>query len=148
LTPALITQLLFKSWKAGTIMNTALPAIQGCAVAYGRSTSASAAVEQCARQLQDCRPLLLLVFAGGKHDYEGVLGTFQMEFPSIPIVGGSAAGAISRDGFGYSGLEIGALAITDPRLLPKVIVSRDLLVPLHSGFDRLAPNRARSGKLG
>jgi len=23
-----------------------------------------------------------------------------------------------------------------------------LLVPLHSGFDRLAPNRARSGKLG
>lgn len=108
-------------------MNTALPAIQGCAVAYGRSTSASAAVEQCARQLQDCRPLLLLVFAGGKHDYAGVLGTFQMEFPSIPIVGGSAAGAISRDGFGYSGLEIGALAITDPRLLPKVIVSRDLL---------------------
>lgn len=108
-------------------MNTALPAIQGCAVAYGRSSSASAAVEQCARQLQDCRPLLLLVFAGGKHDYEGVLGTFQTEFPSIPIVGGSAAGAISRDGFGYSGLEIGALAITDPRILPKVIVSRDLL---------------------
>ena len=108
-------------------MNVALPTIQGCAVAYGRSSSAGAATEQCARQLRDSNPLMLVVFAGGKHDYGNVLGVFQSEFPGVPIVGGSAAGAISRDGFGYSGLEVGALAITDPRILPKVIVSRDLL---------------------
>jgi hypothetical protein len=70
--------------------------------------------------------LLLLVFAGGKHDRSSVLAAFQGEFPGVTIVGGSAAGAISHDAFGYSGLEVGALAITDARILPKVIVSRDL----------------------
>ena len=70
---------------------------------------------------------MLLVFAGGKHDSVSVLSAFRDEFPGISIVGGSAAGAIAHDGFGYSGLEIGALAITDARILPNVIVSRDLL---------------------
>ena len=108
-------------------MNIALPTIQGCAVAYGRSSSAPAAVEQCARQLRESNPLLLLVFAGGKHDYRSVLVAFREEFPGVSIVGGSAAGVISHDAFGYSGLEVGALAITDTRILPKVLVSRDLL---------------------
>ena len=108
-------------------MNIVLPTSSGCSVAYGSSSSTPTAIEQCSFQLRETNPLLLLVFAGGKHKPDGVLDGFHQAFPSVSIVGGSAAGAISHDAFGYSGLEIGVLAITDPRILPKVVVSRDLL---------------------
>lgn len=108
-------------------MNVALPTISGCAVAYARSSSTYAAVEQCVQQLRESQPLLLIVFAGGKHQHDSVLAAFQQEFSGIPVVGGSAAGAISHAAFGYSGLEIGVLAITDVRILPKLLVSGDLL---------------------
>ena len=71
--------------------------------------------------------MLLLVFAGGKHDPDKVFEAFQRKFPAASIVGGSAAGAISRNAFGYSGFEIGVLAIIDPAILPKVIVNHNLL---------------------
>ena len=108
-------------------MNVAMPVLQGCQVAYGRSGSTTLAIEQCLGQLRQCAPLLLLAFVGGKHDDQGVIERLQREFPGTPVVGGSAAGAISHDGFGYSGLEIGIMAFTDSRIVPQVLVSRDLL---------------------
>lgn len=98
-----------------------------CRTAFGRSVSVSIAVGQCLRQLEECCPLLLIVFAGGKHDGVDVVREFRGKYPLVPIVGGSAAGVISRDAFSYSGFEIGVLAITDPSVLPKLIVNRNLL---------------------
>ena len=114
--------------KMGTIMDGSIGAkTQECVVAYGCSASLLGAVDQCVRQLQGHEPLLLLVFSGGKHDAGLVFEAFWKNFPIAWIVGGSAAGAISRDGFGYSGFEIGVLAITDYQLLPKIIVNDGLL---------------------
>lgn len=128
-------------------MNVGFPAIQGCAIAYGRGSSAAGAVAQCADRLRDLNPLLLIAFAGGKHDGGQVIGELCAKFPGVPVVGGSAAGVISREAFGYSGLEVGVLAITDPSILPDVLVGPDLLageyeagVELGREMGRAAPD--------
>ena len=100
---------------------------QGCVVAHACCVSLLDTVDQCISQLADCEPLMLVVFAGGKHDQAAVFKTFQTKLPGVQIVGGSAAGAISRSAFGYSGFEIGVLAISDLHILPKVIVNHNLL---------------------
>jgi hypothetical protein len=41
----------------------------------------------------------------------------------VPVAGGSAAGAISRQGLGYSGFEIGLVAFDDPKTAPQLIKS-------------------------
>jgi len=45
-------------------------------------------------------------------------------------------------------LPYGNIAIASHCHLTSLSAGDRILVPLHSGFDRLAPNRARSGKLG
>lgn len=125
-------------------MNITLPVLQGCQVAYGRSGSTTVAVEQCLGHLGQCAPLLLLAFTGGKHDSGTVMNQLHREFPGVPVVGGSAAGAISRDGFGYSGLEMGVLAFTDPRLVPQVFVTRDLATGEYEAGHQLGRDLRRS----
>jgi len=92
-------------------------------VAFGKSFDTVAAVKQCASQLAGERVLMLMAFCGGKHDPLLALATIVAEFGDVPIVGGSAAGAIWNGGAGYSGLEIGLIAFLDEAAMPTVLVS-------------------------
>jgi hypothetical protein len=94
--------------------------------AYARHFDASAAVKQCVARLGNVSPKFLLVFSGGKHDPETVLAEFLVAFRDIPVVGGSAAGAIGWDGSGYSGLEIGVVAFLSADIVPKLCVNLNL----------------------
>ena len=76
-------------------------------VAYASHYDIRAAVDRCHTLLEDFQPALLLVFCGGKHDPVAAFAALRSVFGTMPIVGGSAAGAISPDGLGYSGLELG-----------------------------------------
>jgi hypothetical protein len=82
-------------------------------------------VEQCLATLNGVPAGMLLVFCGGKHDGNAVLSALRPTFPNIPVVGGSAAGAISQSGYGYSGLEL-ALAAFPPDVVPQIFVNYDL----------------------
>ncbi|MEK0081885.1 FIST signal transduction protein [Benzoatithermus flavus] len=94
-------------------------------VAYGKHASAREAVEQCRRTLGVTRPCVLLAFCGGKHDPAVMLSALRGAFgPDVPIVGGSAAGVIWREGFGYSGLELGLAAFSDPAVAPRIVAVR------------------------
>jgi len=95
-------------------------------VAYSKGFSARAAVEQCLAPLGGLTPGLLLAFCGGKHDPKEVLGGLQAAYPDVPIVGGSAVGAISRGAYGYSGLELLLVAISS-EFAPQVDVTHALL---------------------
>ena len=90
--------------------------------AYCRSWATPYAVNSCIRSIGPQQPSALVVFCGGKHDPEIVLRGFRDAYPSAPIVGGSAAGVITRDEASYSGLEIGALAIFGSGASPAVLV--------------------------
>jgi hypothetical protein len=96
-------------------------------VAYGKHSTAAEVVRQCASGLGAVEPRLLLVFCGGKHDPRAILTELRSRFGrDVPIVGGSAAGVIWREGFGYSGLELGVAAFVDPDLVPRIAVTHDL----------------------
>jgi hypothetical protein len=96
-------------------------------VAYVRSSDPVAAVRQCRLAIGPGQPALLLGFCGGKHDPEAMLAALRREFGPVPVYGGSAAGAIGRDGFGYSGFELGLVAIMNPVLVPQVVMTEALL---------------------
>ncbi|MCK8784490.1 FIST C-terminal domain-containing protein [Roseomonas sp. NAR14] len=66
---------------------------------------------------------MLLVFCGGKLDPALVLTAFRDRFGDVPVVGGAAAGAITRSGYGYSGLEIGLLAFGADDPVPEVLIA-------------------------
>lgn len=98
-------------------------------VAYARHPDAAAAVRGCAAALGldgdgPLRPRLVLAFGGGKLDPERLLAALRAEFgPAVPIVGGSAAGAITREGWGCSGFELGLAVFLDPAAAPAVVVA-------------------------
>ncbi len=94
---------------------------------YARKVEAAAAVAECVAQLADVAPLFLIVFCGGKHAGPEVFSALRRAFPDVPIAGGSAAGVIARTSYGYSGLELGLIAITDPRAVPVLVANADLL---------------------
>lgn len=87
-------------------------------VAYSRHTDAAEAVRRCTSQIEagNLPPRLVLAFCGGKHPPQQVLDHIRNELGQIPVVGGAAAGAIARDGFGYSGFELvlGVFSQHDP----------------------------------
>lgn len=93
---------------------------------YGRAATSELAAQRCIEALGAVKPTMLLVFCGGKLDGGGILDAFKSKFGDIPIVGGAAAGAISGDAFGYSGLEIAALAILSRAVTPRLFLSGDL----------------------
>jgi len=87
-------------------------------IAYGRHVAADTAVDQCIDQLRDVVDATLVVaFCGGRHAPERVRARLAARFGDLPILGGAAAGAISRDGFGYSGFELilGVFEKDDPQ---------------------------------
>jgi hypothetical protein len=97
-------------------------------VAYGKSHDPATAVRQCAAALGSdvAMPQLLMAFSGGKLDPVAVRAALAAEFGPVPVVGGSAAGAISREGSGYSGFELGLVAFDDPLTTPRIIASHAL----------------------
>lgn len=95
--------------------------------AYARHHDAATAAERCVALLGAIQPVLLLVFCGGKHDPAAVLGTLLSAYGPVPVVGGSAAGAIGCGQFGCSGLELGVVAFRASDVVPRVHVTRDLL---------------------
>ena len=94
--------------------------------AYTNDYRAEVAVRNIVRSIGNAWPSLLMLFCGGKHPPEVILRGLRMAYPSTPIVGGSAAGAISREGFGYTGSEIGAVAIFGRGAAPAIVSVREL----------------------
>ncbi len=95
--------------------------------AYSSHYDTVTAVNACCGELEGLKPVFLLVFCGGKHDPAPVLTVLRQRWGDIPIVGGSAAGVIGCNRFGYSGLEFGMLAFDADSLLPEVYLTRGLL---------------------
>jgi hypothetical protein len=95
-------------------------------IGYARHFDAANAVQQCAAALPGAETRLLMAFCGGKHDPRKVLAALRAAFGPVPIVGGSAAGAICNDASGYSGLEIGLAAFLDPAAVPLVLTEPGL----------------------
>jgi hypothetical protein len=86
-----------------------------------------AAVTSCRAQLGSETPDLLLAFVGGKHDSQAALSALHGAFPNVPMTGGSAAGAITLAGFGYTGFELGLIAFYGADVTPAVITTTALL---------------------
>ncbi|ATR22359.1 FIST N domain protein [Roseomonas sp. TAS13] len=101
-------------------------------VAYRRHGDAAVAAERCIADLGAMLPAFLLVFCGGKLDGEVVLAALQAAYGAVPVVGGAAAGAISRNAFGYSGLELLVVAFGAGAPVPAV-VSAELQPDEHQG---------------
>lgn len=72
-------------------------------------------------------PAWVLMFCGGKHDPSAVLAGLRLVVGSIPVVGGSAAGAITSTGFGYSGFEVAVGLFPAALGLPDILVEGGLL---------------------
>lgn len=93
-------------------------------VAFAKHSVAAEVVAQCGRSLGAVQPRMLLAFCGGKHDPHAILAAFRERFgPHVPIVGGSAAGAVWREGLGYSGLELGLAAFVDADVVPRIVTN-------------------------
>lgn len=112
-------------------------------VAYANHYDIGIAVERCCVILGNARPVLLLVFCGGKHDPVVAFAALRSMFPAIPIVGGSAAGAIACGKLGYSGLELGIMAFSASSLVPRIHITRELLAGEALAGEALAREVAR-----
>jgi hypothetical protein len=95
--------------------------------AFGKNTQIDLALDQCLATLGLDEPSMLMVFLGGKHAPEQALRAIKRIFGNTLIVGGSAAGVISRQGMGYGGFEIGIAAFYGTELTPRLVVTHDLL---------------------
>lgn len=106
----------------------AIPTVAPAAIrtAYARHAEPSEVVGRCADALGPGTPRLVVAFCGGKLDAGAVLHLVRQRFDGAPVVGGSAAGVVSREGFGYSGLELGLVAFYDPDTTPAVLITRSL----------------------
>jgi hypothetical protein len=108
-------------------------------VGYGKSTDPALAVRRAVDSLGPTNPPeLVMAFVGGKLDPQTTRAALRDAFGDVPVVGGSAAGAISRQGTGYSGFELGLVVFDDPCTTPEV-------VHVH-GLDR--SERAAGAELG
>lgn len=112
-------------------------------IVYGSHAEAEAAVKNCTAQLDGKDTAELVVaFCGGKHPRAEILRTLTAEFGDCPIVGGVSAGAISRDGFGYSGFEL-ILAVFQPGdPTPHYAIAEGLDTGEHAAGKRLGQSIA------
>ncbi len=94
--------------------------------AYATHTQPDAAVRLCRDGLDMETPDLILAFVGGRHAPAAVRAALQASFGDVPLTGGSAAGAISTAGFGYSGFEIGLMAFKGADVTPAVLTTHGL----------------------
>lgn len=105
-------------------------------IVYGIHASAEAVVGQCVAQLDGgAAATLVVAFCGGKHPPDAIRRALTDSLGDCPVVGGAAAGAISRDGFGYSGFEL-ILAVFRP----------GDPTPTYSVTDRLAAGERQAGR--
>lgn len=106
-------------------------------VGYAKHSDPATAVRTCVAALGADRPRMLLAFCGGKHDPQALRGELRRAFDEVPVFGGSAAGAVGRSGFGYSGFELGLIAFLDPAVTPQAVVTRQLLADEHAAGSDL-----------
>ncbi|MDO9498451.1 FIST signal transduction protein [Falsiroseomonas sp.] len=92
-----------------------------------KSSNPAVAARSCREGVGSDTPLMLLAFCGGKHDPDAVLAALTAEFGPVPIYGGSAAGVIGRDSFGYGGFEMGIVGFYDPSVVPQAVMTEALL---------------------
>jgi hypothetical protein len=97
-------------------------------VVYSRHTDAAAAVRRCADQIkaENLPPRLVIAFCGGKHPPQPVLDCIRSELGHCPVVGGAAAGAIAREGFGYSGFELVLGVFSSHDITPRCVATHSL----------------------
>lgn len=95
-------------------------------VAYGKSSDPATAVRQATAALGDISPQMLMAYVGGKLDPHAVREALIARYGPVTVVGGSAAGAISRQGFGISGFELGLIAFVNPATTPRLVTNHDL----------------------
>jgi hypothetical protein len=112
-------------------------------VGYAKHSDPATAVRTCVSALGTDRPRMLLAFCGGKHDPHAVRDALRRAFGEVPVFGGSAAGAVGRSGFGYSGFELGLVAFLDPAVTPRPVVTRQLLVDEHAAGAELGAGAAK-----
>src|SRR4051794_12507004 len=112
-------------------------------VGYAKHSDPATAVRTCVSALGTDRPRMLLAFCGGKHDPHAVRDALRRAFGEVPVFGGSAAGAVGRSGFGYSGFELGLVAFLDPAVTPRAVVTRQLLVDEHAAGAELGAGAAK-----
>lgn len=105
-------------------------------IVYALHAHAASAVSACVAQLTAPGSARLAVaFCGGKHPPHVMRQALGEALGDCPIVGGAAAGAISRDGFGYSGFELILAVFYDDDPIPDFSVT-----------DRLEQGERRAGR--
>ncbi|UFN50285.1 FIST C-terminal domain-containing protein [Roseomonas sp. OT10] len=90
-------------------------------VAYHRHIDPRVCVERCVASLGMARPDLVLAFCGGKLDPDVVLPTLRDRLGGAPVYGGAAAGAITREAYGYSGLELLLVGFQGAEVTPRTV---------------------------
>ena len=113
-------------------------------VAYALHYDTATVIERCCALLGSITPVLLLVFCGGKHDPAAALTALRSAYGTVPVVGGSAAGAMGGGELGYSGMEVGIVAFTAAGPVPQVHVTHGLLAGEAEAGEALA--RAVAGQ--
>ena len=103
--------------------------------AYATHAQPEAAVRLCREQLGLEAPDSDPGVRRWQHVPALVLAALQASFGDVPLTGGSAAGAISTAGFGYSGFEIGLMAFKGADVTPSVLTT-----------DGLAESEAAAGR--
>jgi hypothetical protein len=95
--------------------------------AYACDRSAADAVAAAKARLGLEAPDLILAFIGGKHDAQAARAALRTAFGDTALTGGSAAGAIAAEGFGYTGFEIGLVGFRGAAVTPRVLSVSGLL---------------------
>ena len=103
---------------------------------YAKHPHSATAASLCLDRMGCADPVVILVFAGGLHAPASVLAAVRSRHPSAVVVGGSAAGAIARDGFGYSGQEIAMIGFPAD-IAPRVIAEHGLREGERAAGERL-----------
>lgn len=126
------------------LQTTKSPVVTG----HGRAATSDLAARRCIDALGNISPTMLLVFCGGKHDHSRILEEFREKYGDIPIVGGAAAGTITGEAFGYSGLEVAALAVISNTVTPRLFVSDNLTEGEYEVSKRLGTEIAEAINYG
>lgn len=106
-------------------------------IGYGRHAQVQQAARQC-RETVPGEPAMLMAFVGGKHQPDEALLALREQFgDQVSIVGGSAAGTITRDEPSYTGLELAVAGFYDADILPSIHVARDMLEGEHKSGEAL-----------
>jgi hypothetical protein len=96
-------------------------------IGHSRNSDAAKAARQCVAAVAGGEPVeWAIAFCGGKHDPHAFLGELRSVLGEVPIVGGSAAGVISREGASYSGIETAVAGFTRGSLPPSIVATHAL----------------------